>query len=118
METMELKRKILFYGNSIIQGTMAASLREYPQFEVTVLLAPETGKPGLEKLNPDVIFFDLEAEYPDAAFSLLESNPDLLLIGISPDKNLVKTGTGQELHELSMQDLLKVINDQVFSGGR
>ena len=118
MKTTEIKRKIIFYSNSIILGTMAANLRDYPQFEVTTLESGEIGEPGLEKLDPAVIFFDLEAEHPEAAFSLLKSNPDLLLIGLSPDSNLVKTWTGRQLPELSMQDLLNVINDQIISGRR
>ena len=97
---------------------MAANLRDYPQFKVTVLQPSEKGKPSLEKLNPDVIFFDLEAEYPEAAFSWLEGHPDLLLIGLSPTNNLVKTWTGRQFHKISMPDLLKIINEQVISERR
>ncbi len=118
MKTTEYKQKIIFYSNSIILGTISANLRDYPQFEVTTLQASDIGKSRLEQLNPDVIFFDLESEYPELAFSMLKSSPDLLVIGISPDSNLVKTWTGRQLHELSMQDLLKIINDQIFSGRR
>lgn len=110
---MELSRKILFYSNSVILGTLAASLRDYPQFKVIILGPPLPGRQCLEKMKPDIIFFDLEAEHPEDIFSLLKVCPGLLLIGISPESNLVKMWSGRQLRELSTQDLLTVINEQL-----
>ncbi len=110
---MEPKRKIIFYGNSVILGTLGANLRDCPQFQVTILLPPLPGRQRLGELKPDVIFFDLEAEHPEAAFSLLEGCPGLLLVGVSPDSNLVKMWSGRQLRELSTQGLLEMVNEQV-----
>jgi hypothetical protein len=110
---MKKLRKILIYGNSVIMGTLRASLQDCSQFEVTILWPPLPGKQRLEEMKPDVIFFDLEAEHPQAAFSLLDTCSDLMLIGISPDRNIVRTWTGQQLRELSMPGLLDLINQPV-----
>jgi len=64
-------------------------------------------------LKPEVIIFDLDSPRPQTVFSLLESEPEVVLIGVSSDSNLVKIWTGRQLREMSIQDLLKVIHEQV-----
>jgi hypothetical protein len=110
---MEPRRKILLYGNSLILSALNANLQDYPQFQVNILLPPWPRKLRLEEMKPDIIFFDLVAVRPEAAFFLLESCPGLLLIGISPDSNLVKVWSGRQLHELSLRNLLEVIGEQM-----
>ncbi len=110
---MEVSRRVLFYGNSVILGTLGVNLKKQPQFQVTILLPPFPGKERLEELRPDVIFFDLEAAHPEAAFSMLETFPDLLLIGISPDNNMVKVWSGRQIHEMSTEGLIGIINEQL-----
>ena len=110
---MEISRRIFLYGNSVILGTLGTSLRRNPQFEVTTLAPPLPRGSELQALNPDVVVFDLESARPESAFSLLETSPKLLLIGISPDKNLVKVWSGRQLRELSTQDLIAVIDGQL-----
>ncbi len=105
---MERKRRIVLYGNSVIMGSIGTSLRRSARFDVTTL--PQPPQQELQALNPDVILFDLEAANSEFAFSLLESRPGLLLIGISPDTNLVKVWSGQQLRELSTSDLLRIID--------
>jgi hypothetical protein len=110
---MESSRRILLYGNSVILGTLEATLRRYPQFEVTTLTAMQLQAQELATLKPDVILFDLEANHPEAAFSLLKNFPKILLIGMSPDRNEVQMWAGQQLQDLSTQGLLEVINEQL-----
>ena len=110
---MEISRRICLYGNSVILGTIGASLRCCPQFEVNTLKPPLPQTRELATLNPDVLLFDLEANSTDAVFPLLESCPKLLLIGVSPDTNLVKMWAGQQLQELSTQGLLGIINEKL-----
>ncbi len=106
-------RRICIYGNSVILGTLGLNLRTYPQFELTNLVPPWPDRQHLEELKPDVIFFDLEAEHPETAFSMLDRYPDLLIIGISPDSNLVKVWSGRQLREISTQGLLEMVDEQV-----
>jgi hypothetical protein len=110
---MEVSRRIILYGNSLILSTLANSLHRCPQFEVTVLSPPLPETKEIEALKPDVVLFDLESSRTEAVFPLLESCPKLLLIGISPDKNEVKTWAGRQLKELSTEGLLKVIDQQL-----
>jgi hypothetical protein len=114
--------RILLYGNSLILGSIGDILRRYPQFEVTTLLPPPQEMQSLNSLKSDILLFDLETTRPEAVFSLLESDANLHLIGISPDTNLVKVWSIRELREVSVQDLCEVIRSeakdpQVESGG-
>ena len=108
---MEKRRRIVLFGNSLVVGTVGASLRRLPQYEVVSL--PTAQQNELEATAPDVVLFDLEAARPEAAFSLLERRPGLLVIGVSPDKNVAGIWSGKQLRELSMRDLVEVISDQL-----
>ena len=109
---MKAIRRILLYGNSVILGTIGASLRNDSRFEVTMLAPPLKEPPELDALKPDILLFDLETTHPESVLSLLETHLALLLIGISPGINLVKVWSIRELREVSMQDLLKVIKSE------
>jgi hypothetical protein len=110
---MDVSRRIILYGNSLILGTLETSLRSCSQFEVTTLSPPLPGTRELETFKPDVILFDVNSTHTEAVFPLLESCPNLLLIGVSPDKNRVQMWAGQQLKELSTQGLMNVINQQL-----
>jgi len=116
-------RRILLYGNSIILGTIGVSLGRNSQFEVIkrLPLLQETQK--VDAAKTDIILFDLETTPPEAVLSLLEINPTLQLIGISPDINLIKVWSVRELRNVNIQDLLEVIKSEaeesaVESGGK
>jgi len=104
------KRLVVLYGNSIILGTLGASLRHYPHLEVIPLMAPFPTGLELEAMDMDVIIFDLEITRPERLFSLLEARPGVLLIGVDPDSNQISLWSGRHLQELSTQDLVEVIN--------
>jgi hypothetical protein len=119
---METNKRILLYGNSVILGTIGVSLGRDSQFEVTRLATPMKKTQKLDAVKTDILLFDLGTTRPGAVLSLLESNPALQLIGISPDVNLVKVWSIRELREVSMDDLLQVITSDakdspVESGG-
>lgn len=106
---MKASKRILLYGNSVILGTIGASLRRCPQFEVTTVLQPSQTAKGLDASKPGILLFDLKTTHPEVVFPLLETNPNLQLIGVSPGINLVKVWSIRELREISMQELLQVI---------
>ena len=110
---METNKRILLYGNSLILGSIGDSLRRCPQLEVTKLALPlkETEKLAAAKI--DIIVFDMQTTNPEAVLSLLEINPTIQLIGISPDINLVKVWSIRELREVSMQGLLEFIKNEL-----
>lgn len=109
---MKAKRRILFYGNSVILGSIGASLQRSGQFEVTKLVPSLDESLKLKTEKPEILLFDLESPHTEAVFSYLESNPGLLLIGLSPDINLVQVWSGLEFRELSTQSLLELINGE------
>ena len=102
-------RRILLYGDSVVLGSVGASLGRTSQFELIHLETPRASAVELEAFRPDVILFDIENGHPAAAFCLLESDPDLLLLGISPDVNLVRLWTGRQYSELSADALAALI---------
>jgi len=115
-------RRILLYGNSLIIGSIGARLRHCSQFEVTTLVPHLLDAQNLNSINPDILLFDLETTYTEAVFSMLKTHPTLLLMGISPDINLVKIWSGRQVRELSTQSLLELIKSEandlpVNSGG-
>jgi len=105
------KPRILLYGNSIIMETMGASLRRCSHFDV-IALAPQEDQ-EIDALKLDMVLFDLEGPCTESVFSLLKTNPNLVLIGVSPDVNMVKLWSGRQLRELSTQDLIEVINGEL-----
>ncbi len=112
MEIMEKRPHIIILGNSLILGVIGESLLHSGHYELTRLALPEDVR-GLEAMKPDAIMFDLETPHMESIFSLSESCPKLLLVGISPDTNIVKLWVGRQLRELSMQGLLDVIKDHL-----
>jgi hypothetical protein len=106
------RRRILIYGNSVILGAIEASLSGCSEFEVMTLNLPMPGAQVLEDVTPDILLFDLESPHSKAVFSILKTNPSFLLMGISPDINLVKIWSGRQVRELSTQSLLELIKSE------
>jgi len=109
---MNKNKRILLYGNSVILGSIGAGLRRCSQFEVTTLAPPQQEMQTVAAAQTDILLFDLETTPPEALFPLLETHQTSQLIGISPDINLVKVWSIRELREVSMRDLLRVIENE------
>jgi len=106
-------RRVILLGKSVILGTVGASLRQLPEFEVVALAPPFPCAAELEHMAPDIILFDLQAPRPEVVFKLLERCPGLLLIGVSPDRNEVTMWSGQQFCELSTQELVQAIVNKI-----
>lgn len=109
---MDKRQRILILGNSLILNVLGESLKRSGHFDLTSQEMPNDVR-DLEHMNPDAILFDLEAPHKEDVFSLSENCSKLLLIGVSPDTNIVKVWSGRQLRELSMQGLLDMIEDQL-----
>jgi hypothetical protein len=99
------RRRICLYGDSVILGCIGASLAGRSEFDVIRLAQPSPDGSEFETVDPDVILFDVENGHPGPAFSLLETRPDLLLLGVSPDGNVVRQWSGRQYRELSTDEL-------------
>lgn len=100
---------MIFYGRSLILGTVGASLEQYPELEV---FSPSPQLPDAQELvtlSPDVIIFDLQAAHPDLAFSFLKILPRLVLVGIDPGSGQVFLWSGKQFNSLSTQELVQTI---------
>lgn len=109
---MEKRQHIFILGTSLILGALGETLRRNGQFDLTSMALPHDVS-DLASIKPDAILFDLETPHLESVFSLSESCSKLLLIGISPDTNIVKVWVGRQMRELSMQGLLAMIKDQL-----
>ena len=109
---MDNRQRIFILGNSLILNALGESLKRSGRFELTSLEMPKDVS-VLESMKPDAIVFDLETPHMESIFFLSERCAKLLLVGVSPDTNIVKVWIGRQLRELSMQGLLNVIADQL-----
>lgn len=109
---MENRQRIFILGNSLILNALGESLQRCGHFDLTSLELPVDIR-ALEPMEPDAILFDLETPRMESIFSLTERCSKLVLVGISPDTNIVKVWVGRQLKELTMQGLLAVIHDQL-----
>lgn len=108
---MAERRRILVYGNSLVVEGVGASLRRAGGFDVLRVDPPLPGPSGLEDLAPDVVLFDVEGQHPDPVLALLESLPDLLVVGLSPDGNVARLWSGRRYHDLTTGDLAALLDD-------
>jgi hypothetical protein len=108
---MKARLRIVLYGQSVILGVLAASFQRYPQLDVITLTSSYAtlAMQQLAALIPDVIIFDANAGLPEVTFSLLQSCPELRIIGIDPGKNQARLWAGQLLSELSTSDLVDTL---------
>jgi hypothetical protein len=110
--SIEATRRVLLYGNSIILGSIGAGLRQSDALEVTACESPIEDPNLLDSLQPDIILFDSEATQAEGLLPLLESYPSVLLIGVSPDVNLVRVWSGHQLREMSLKALVEIITGE------
>jgi hypothetical protein len=110
--TVDVSRRVLLYGNSIILGSIGARLRQSDRLEVTACESPPGDPLLFESLQPEIILFDSEATQAEALLPLLESHPEMLLIAVSPDVNLVRVWSGRQLREMSLVKLTEIITGE------
>ena len=101
--------RIVLVGRSVLLDTLAAGLRRFPDIAIIPLPAPPLGMEPLAALRPDVILFDVGADFPQCAFVLLQRRPGLRLIGLDADRNRAVVWSAQQLDELSLGDLAAIL---------
>jgi DNA-binding NarL/FixJ family response regulator len=111
--TMQKRQRVLFYGDSLVLAGVRASLETSPAIEVIALDVSHTTEQDLLALNPDIIIFDTHSVRPHFHYDLIQQREELQLIGIDPDNNQVLLLSGQQMRELSMQDLVEDIHKRL-----
>lgn len=106
---MTTRKRIVIYGNSVVVGSVGASLARARQYDVIHLPLPVPSASELAALAPDVVVFDVDSGHAEAAFSLLETCPGLLVLGISPDGDVVRLWSRRQYRARSSRDLAALI---------
>ena len=101
---------VVIYGNSLGVSSTGASLQACPDLKVLLVdPAMPNVKKRLDKLQPDVIIFDLSASQPEWMIALWKAKPHLLLIGVDLKKGQALVLSNQPARAFTTEDLLQVI---------
>lgn len=73
---MDIQRRILVFGKSVMLGDLAANLRAWPFLSVVERESAHT----LEELRPDVILVDAEQAAPEQFYKLIALCPTILSV--------------------------------------
>ena len=103
--------RVVLLGQSVLLGSLAAGLRRFRELEVLCLAAPPPEAEPVAALSPEVILFDAAAAAPPFALALLHCCPALRLISLDADRNRVVVWSGQQLNDLSLDDLARLLGD-------
>ena len=111
---MEPSSRLILYGNSMFLAGIKAELEQRTSFELITVEAKYPDAAALiDTCNPRVVLFDLAAEQPSFAFSLLRERPGLLLIGVDPCSDQLLLLSSQPVKASGMSDLVKVIKKEL-----
>jgi len=103
------RKRVVLVGSSLALAGVRAGLEAYPGLEVITLETPPAEAVQiLHALSPASVILDLSIVPPEFPFSLLEEQPGLL-IGIDPGSDRTWLLSGRQSRELSMRDLVEVI---------
>ncbi len=115
---------VVVYGNSVFLAGIKAELerkaREYGAAReygtALQLVTLEAGSPNVTGLirasHPRAVLFDLAAEEPGFAATLLREQPGLTLIGVDPSSDELLVLSVRRRRALSLADLADVIYGQ------
>lgn len=106
------RTRVLLYGNSLLLSGIGVGLQAEDRFEIVTLPRSLPGARDVEELAPDVIVFDVETPGTAAAFSALDSHSDLLILGVSSDRNIVRLWSSRQYRELSIKGLAALIESR------
>ncbi len=107
---MRAASSVVLYGSSLLLAGIEAELRSCGQFRVVALAANRSDAAArIGACDPDAVVFDLAAEQPDFAISLLRERPGLLLIGVDPSSDHLVVFSGRQAPAVTTTDLIQVI---------
>lgn len=98
---MDIRRNILFFGNSAMLGTLAADLRASPLLNVTEQKDSET----LETLRPDVVLVDAAQVQPEQFRDLISICPTILSVDPTTHQLTVLSSP----HQADLDEVARVI---------
>jgi len=109
---------LIFYGNSMFLAGIRAKLEHLTSLKLITIAADSPDAAALVAANnPLAVLFDLAADHPGFAVSLLHMRPGLLLIGVDPSSDQLLVLSCHAALARSMSDLVDLINQNVSRPG-
>jgi hypothetical protein len=107
--------RLVFFGNSMFLAGIRAQLQKITPLKLITVEADSPDAAALvDSCNPLAVFFDLAADHPEFAVSLLHRHQGLLLIGVDPCSDELLVLSCHPAVALNMSDLVEVINQEVL----
>jgi hypothetical protein len=110
---MHIRHKVIIYGDSILLMGIQAGLEVYPNLDVLYVERDSATLEMLRSSCPSVIIFDTPADPPACCYAFAQDTPNLLLIGVDVECNQIVLWSGRQHKEISIQDLVKLINQEI-----
>ncbi|OGC89371.1 MAG: hypothetical protein A2W25_10530 [candidate division Zixibacteria bacterium RBG_16_53_22] len=107
---MEKKQRVIVYGNTVVLAGIEAKIRLDPNTEV--IGHAKTGcLKDLVELHPDIFIFDVDDVQSEFLRAQVQSQPDILLIGIDPESHEVLL-TGQAARSITLDQIIKIVRSR------
>jgi hypothetical protein len=107
-------RVLALCGESVLIEGIEASLKGREEVEIMLL---DTSRPDvvqvLDKLNPDVIVFDLTPSQLSRVFTFLRTHTDVVLIGLDIESDLALFLSAEWRMLPTVADLMQVIEARI-----
>ncbi len=107
-------RVLALCGESVLIEGIEAGLRGREGVEIALL---DTSQPGavedLDRLNPDIIVFDLNPSQLNCIFTFLRTHTDVVLIGLDLEHDQALFLTGEWRMLPTVADLMQVIETRI-----
>ena len=107
--TMKKRLRVLLCGDTLALAGLRASLATYKSLDVADFSGQVPSAEALLSQLPDVVIYDAEAVERELCYTLMETLPELLLVSIDVSRDRLLMWSGQQLGELSTNDLVQVI---------
>jgi len=101
-------RTVLFFGQSLLIGVVAAALGQCPDLRVMQAATWTEASRLLAEQLPDVLIFDQNAANDGQLLPLLLRNPHLLMIGLDAERNQGVVVSGQEARSLTLGQIREI----------
>ncbi len=103
--------RLVFFGNSVFLAGIKTQFQASTRAKwITVGTEAPDAADLIRRHQPAAIIFDLSVGYPDFAFSLLNDQPGLLLIGLMPSSDEMFLLSSHHARAQSVQDLFQVLD--------
>ena len=109
-DSMEKKQRVIIYGNTVVLAGIEARIKLDPNIEVIGHALPGSQQ-DLAELQADVVIFDMDEVQPEFLLAQLQSQADLLLIGIDPESHEVLL-TGQAARSIRLDQITKIMQNR------